>query len=154
MRALRAELTGAADVVESAASGMALIEVFAGYDRAVVIDSISTGRNPAGTILEFGIADLGRVAAPSLHQTGIPEMAAVAERLGIEFPAQTRVLAVEVAKPPTFGAPLSAPVNAAVGPLGRRVRAQIERWAQEDTLCQPEGAACTTTTPSARSSRA
>lgn len=154
VRALRAELTAAADVAESAASGMALIEVFAGYDRAVVIDSISTGRYPAGTILEFGIADLGRVAAPSLHQTGIPEMSAVAERLGIEFPTQTRVLAVEVANPPTFGAPLSAPVNAAVGPLGRRVQAQIERWAQEDTLCQPEGAACTTTTPSARSSRA
>ena len=79
VRALRAELTGAADVVESSASGMALIEVFAGYDRAVVIDSISTGRNPAGTIIEFGLADLGRVAAPSLHQAGLPEMSAVAD---------------------------------------------------------------------------
>jgi hydrogenase maturation protease len=132
VRALREELAGAADVVESAASGLALLEVFDGYDRAVVVDSIRTDRNPAGAILELSIADVGRVAAPSLHHAGLPEMAAVARRLGIGFPAQTRVLAVEVSEPPTFGAPMSEAVDAAVGPLGRRVRAQIERWSSED----------------------
>ena len=44
------------------------------------------------------------------------------------------MLAVEVADPLMFGAPLSEPVAAAVAPLGRRVQAQIERWAPEDTL--------------------
>ena len=39
---------------------MALIEVFAGYDRAVVVDAILTGRNPPGTIIELGLADVGR----------------------------------------------------------------------------------------------
>ena len=84
------ELAGAADVVESAASGMALIEVFAGYDRAVVVDSIRTGRNPPGTIIELGLADLGRVVAPSLHQAGIPEMAAVARAARHRVPRPRR----------------------------------------------------------------
>ena len=139
VRALGAELSGAGDAVdvaESAASGLALIEVFAGYDRAVVIDSITTGRNPAGTILELEFGDLGRVAAPSLHQAGIPEMAAVAQRLGIGFPRQTRVLAVEVAEPPTFGVPMSAAVGAALAELGQRVRAQLRRWG---LACGPDG---------------
>ena len=70
VRALRAELTGGADVVESAASGLALLEVFAGYDRAVIADSIRTGRSPAGTIIEPRLADLGRATAASLHQAG------------------------------------------------------------------------------------
>jgi len=83
------------------------------------------------------------------------------------FPDRTRVLAVEVAGPLMFGAPLSEPVAAAVAPLGRRVLEQVKRWASEDsgrglpedagrgpedTLPQrPGGARCTTTTRSARS---
>ena len=132
VRALRDELAGDADVMESAASGLALLEVFAGYHRAVVIDSIRTGRRPAGTIVEAGLAELGPVIAPSLHQAGIPELAAVARRLGMGFPDRTRVLAVEIAGLPMFGAPLSKPVAAAIVPLGRRVLDQVKHWASED----------------------
>ena len=141
-RAVREHLDRAADVVESSASGMALIEIFAGYDRAVVIDSIRTGRNPPGTITEMGLTEVGRVVAPSVHQAGLPELAAVAERLGLGFPSQTRVLAVEVLDPYTLGAPLSEPVADAVPDLVRLVRDQVELW--------EEGAACTTTTRSKR----
>ena len=128
-RAVREHVAGAADVIESSASGMALIEIFAGYDRAVVIDSIQTGRNPPGTITELGLEDVGRVVAPSLHHAGLPEMAAVADRLGLTFPSETRVLAIEVLDPYTFGAAVSAPVAAAVDELARRVRTHVERWA-------------------------
>lgn len=146
-RALRGELAGTVDVAESAASGLALLEEFAGYDRAIVIDAISTGRHPAGSILEFALTELGPVAAPSLHQAGLPELAAVAGRLGLRFPAQTRVLAVEVAGPPVFGAPLSEVVAAAIGPIGQSVRAQLGRWAAEDGLQDElEQGPCTTTT--------
>jgi hydrogenase maturation protease len=167
VRALRDELAGNADVVESAASGLALLEVFAGYDRAVVIDSIRTGRSPAGTIVEAGLAQLGPAIAPSLHQAGMPELAAVAARLGMGFPGRTRVLAVEVAGPLMFGAPLSEPVAAAIAPLGRRVLDQVRHWASEDSGRGPPegiglgpqdtvppgpgGTRCTTTTRSARS---
>ena len=167
VRALRGKLAGGADVVESAASGLALLEVFAGYDRAVIADSIRTGRSPAGTIVEVRLADLGLATAPSLHQAGIPELAAVARRLGMGFPDRTRVLAVEVAGPLMFGAPLSEPVAAAIAPLGRRVLEQVLRWASEDSRRgRPAGAGrgpeeilprgpgrarCTTTTRSARS---
>ena len=132
VRPLKGELAGDADVVESAASGLALIEVLAGYDRALIVDSIRTGRAPPGTITELALAEVGTVAAPSLHQAGIPELAAVARRLGLGFPAQTRVLAVEIAEPPTFGAGLSQPVAAALAPLRERVRAQLARWAATD----------------------
>ena len=140
VRALRDELEGRADVVESAASGLTLLDVFDGYDRAVVVDAIRTGRNPPGAIVELGLTEVGPVVAPSLHHAGIPELAAVAERLGLGFPARTRVLAVEVAAPPTFGAPLSEPVAAALAELGRRVREQIDAWTTA------EGEPCTTTT--------
>jgi hypothetical protein len=69
-----------------------------------------------------------RVVAPSLHHTGLAELAAVAERLGLRFPAETRVLAVEVVDPYTLGAGLSEPVEDALGDLVARVRELIARW--------------------------
>jgi hydrogenase maturation protease len=130
-RAVREQVADAADVVESSASGMALLEIFDGYDRAIVVDSIRTGRNPPGTITELGLEQIGRVVAPSLHQAGLPEMAAVAERLGLGFPSETQVLAVEVLDPYTLGGAMSTPVAAAVDELARRVCARVERWASE-----------------------
>jgi hydrogenase maturation protease len=143
-RALYVELDGVADVVESSAAGLALIEIFAGYDRAIVVDSIVTGRNPPGTVTEMGLLDVGRVVASSLHNAGLPELAAVAARLGLGFPSQTVVFAVEVVDPYTFGIGLSPPVAGAVDELVERVRAQVRTWEGE--------AACTTTTPSRPSS--
>jgi hydrogenase maturation protease len=130
-RAVREDVAGAADVVESSASGLALIEVFAGYDRAVVVDSIRTGRNPPGTVTELSLAEVGRVVAPSLHHAGLPELAAVADRLGLKFPTETRVLAVEVLDPYTMGASVSDPVANVVDEVARRVRDQVECWASE-----------------------
>ena len=131
------------DVVESGASGLALLEVFAGYDRAIVIDSILTGRHAPGTILEMGMDRIGKVDAPSVHQAGLPELAAVAARLGLGFPMQTRVLAVEVVDTTTLGAPMSEPVAAAVDALVGRVCARVRAWEEG-----PEVLPCTTTTPS------
>ena len=120
-RRLRERLDGDADVVESSASGMALIEVLSGYDRAIIVDAIRSGRQPAGTIVRMDLSEVGDVVAPSLHQAGLPELAAVAERSSIAFPSETTVLAVEVEDPFTLGAPMTPAVEAAVGELVDRV---------------------------------
>jgi hydrogenase maturation protease len=127
-RALLVELDGVADVVESSASGLALLEVLAGYDRAVIVDAILTGRDPPGTITEMGMDEVGRVLAPSAHQAGLPELAAVASRLGLGFPSRTVVLAVEVVDPYTLGAGLSEPVAEALEELVQRVRERVRGW--------------------------
>lgn len=145
-RAVRAELAGSdheapVDVLESPASGLALIELLAGYDRAVIVDAVLTGRHPPGTVLELGLDEVGRVRAPSTHQAGLPELAAVARRLGLTFPDRTMVLAVEVEDPLTLGRPLSPSVAAAIPEVARRAHALVERWAEEEVPC-------TTSTPS------
>src|SRR5581483_2529918 len=128
-RAVREDLEGLADVVESGASGIALIEELAGYDRAVVVDAIRTSRRPPGEVVELDLSDLGPPVAPSLHQAGL---AAVAARLGLPFPARTVVMAVEVVDPYTIGGPMSEPVRRALPELARRIRVQVERWRDED----------------------
>lgn len=130
-RRLLLELDGVADVVESSASGFALIEILAGYDRAVIVDAILTGQDAPGTIREMGLAEVGRVVAPSTHQAGLPELEAVATRLGLGFPSETVVLAVEVVDPYTLGAGLSEPVAGALEELIGRVRERIRGWSAD-----------------------
>jgi hydrogenase maturation protease len=129
-RALAAELHGDADVdvVESAVSGLALLDHLVGYDRALLLDAVQTGRCPEGSVLEIDPRDLGRVVAPSPHYAGLPEIFELASRLELQFPSEVRILAVEIAAPSTIALELSPPVRAAVGELAARGRRQVEAW--------------------------
>lgn len=154
-RAVRAELERRgeellADVLVSSASGLALIELLADRERAVILDAIRTGSRPPGAIVELDLGAVGRIVAPSAHQAGPAELAAVARALGLGFPRTTRVMAVEVAGPLVLGAPLSPPVAAAIPELAERTVAILRRWAREagPTRETRGGRPCTTTTPS------
>ncbi|MGZ4129793.1 MAG: hydrogenase maturation protease [Actinomycetota bacterium] len=129
-RALATLLEDRDDVVvlDTAASGMALLDVLAGYERAVLVDAIATGERPVGAIARFELAEVGHVVAPSLHQAGLAEVAAMAERLGLSFPASTVVFAVEVADPFTVGAPIGEAVVRAIDDVVRLVLAQLRAW--------------------------
>jgi len=84
------------DVAVSGEAGLALVERMEGYDRVLILDAIMTGTHPPGTILEFTPDDLGQVVAPSPHYAGIPEVIDLANRIGIVFPDQIHLLAMEI----------------------------------------------------------
>jgi hydrogenase maturation protease len=128
-RALRDRIPaepGGVDVVESSLAGLALLDLFFGYDRAVVVDGIRTGRRPPGEVIELTPADLDSVVAPSPHYAGLPELLAVARNLGLPFPTDVRILAVETEDPYTIGGTLSEPVRGAVEGVVERVRGILE----------------------------
>jgi hydrogenase maturation protease len=116
------------DVVDSSLSGLALLELFVGHERAIVIDAVQTGRHPVGTVIDIDPRQLGRVIAPSPHYAGLPELFEVATRLGLEFPTETVIFAVEVADPHTIGGPLHPAVSAAVPQLAERCTALLDEW--------------------------
>lgn len=131
-RRLREELEDQAEVVESSLSGISLIELFAGYQKAIVLDAICTGRHPVGSILEFSPEDLGEVIAPSPHYSGLPEILALARQLEVEFPKEIKILAVETADTTTLGGPLSDLVAAAITPLVEQVTSQVQLWRKQE----------------------
>lgn len=127
-RALKERLKDKADVVESALSGMALLELFLGYERAIIIDAVQTKQSPPGTIYELTPADLGAVAAPSPHYAGLPELIATAHALKLDFPKEIKIFAMEVADPYTIGGTPSPAVAQALKELIQRVEAQATHW--------------------------
>ncbi len=124
---LKHELAGAADVLSTALHGLALLDLFVGYDRAILVDAIQTGKNPPGTITELSGEDLDRVHAPTPHYAGVPEMLDLAEQLNLQFPKQFRIFAVEVQDMHTFGGPITPAVYNAIPVLCDRIKSAVSQ---------------------------
>ncbi|MBI4596043.1 MAG: hydrogenase maturation protease [Candidatus Tectomicrobia bacterium] len=113
-RLLRNEFFEAVVIVESGEAGLALLEIMAGYGKALLLDAIVTGKYPPGTVAEFRPEDFKRVMAPSPHYAGIPEVLDLAERMKIPFPQEIRILALEVEKVDEIHEGLSSTVEQAL----------------------------------------
>jgi hydrogenase maturation protease len=130
-RELETRLAGRADVVATALHGVALLDVFLGYERAIVMDAIQTGQHAPGTVLEIDTSTLRPAASPSPHYVGLPEMLALAEQLGLEFPKTIRVFAVEVIDTCTIGGEMSPKVERAITKVCDRVERALKQIEQE-----------------------
>ena len=101
------------EVRETGLAGLELIDILAGFDRAIIVDSIATGAQP-GTVHVLSLADLDTGVPPStLHHVDLPTVLELARRLGIRMPDDVRVLAVEAKDVSTFGGGCCAEVEAA-----------------------------------------
>lgn len=120
----------------------------------LLLDAIVTGDHPPGTVLELsredftvkmpgdfkspfsclGAADVAQpcrlkeVPPPSLHYVGLPEILKMAERLGIPFPKEMRILALEVEEPREFREGLTPAVEGALPIFVERARQVLEDW--------------------------
>lgn len=110
------------DIVECSAHGLAILDLFIDYDRAVLIDALVTGKHEPGTIVDIPVDMLRSVPNPSPHFAGVPEMVALARQLEVNYPDQFHILGVEVADPFTLGGDLHPAVRAAIPRLCKRVR--------------------------------
>jgi hydrogenase maturation protease len=122
---LAPRLAGRADVEATALHGLALLDVLAGYDAAVVLDAACTGAHPVGEVREIDPASLARIESPSPHFAGFPEMLDLAERLGLHFPHRLRILAVEVLDPFTIGGAMTPAVRDALPGLCERAERAV-----------------------------
>ena len=74
-----------ADFIETGLHGVALLDLFIGYEKAIIVDAVKTGRYPPGTIIEIDPEELVPVDNPSPHYTGVPELIKLAAELKIDF---------------------------------------------------------------------
>jgi len=82
-------------VRRSALSGFYLLDELTGWDRAVVVDAVQTGRHPAGTVLSFPFESLRSDAGPSPHAVGLPTVVRLGRQSGVPLPGWIHVVAVE-----------------------------------------------------------
>ncbi len=116
---------GRVEVVETALTGMYLLEAVVGASKLIVIDSVLSGTVEPGTVLELTEADLDGPRGGSPHYIGLLEALELARMLGLAVPADVAIIAVEAGDSTTVGGRMTAPVAAAVPMVAGRVMARI-----------------------------
>ncbi len=99
-----------------ALGGLSLMERLVGYDRAILVDAVTTGR-PPGTVVCFGLDDLPEFStahSSAAHDVSLQNALRLGRALGAPLPAEVRVVGVEAQRVYDFSETLSPAVQAAV----------------------------------------
>jgi hydrogenase maturation protease len=125
-RALKDDLADCADVVEAELAGFDLVELLAGYERAVIIDAIELDGETPGTVFRLAPDDLRitpRLA--SFHDIDIVTALALGERLELEMPSEVVIYAVQVEDALTIGEGCLPAVESVIPALTSEIAAQL-----------------------------
>ena len=110
-----ASSTGTAEFIEVSSGGINLMEYMEGFQRAVVIDAIVTGRHKAGTVFKFIYPDIPFTKnTVSTHDIDLPAALEVGRYLGISLPEEIIIFAVEAKDTVNFGEILTEEVESAL----------------------------------------
>jgi len=126
VRAFELPRVGPVEVVETALTGMYLLEAVVGASRLIVVDTVVTGTTDSGTVLELKESDLAGPRGGSPHYIGLLETLDVARALDLDVPADVVIIAVEAGDYKTVGGDMTAPVEAAVPVVVERTMALIQ----------------------------
>jgi hydrogenase maturation protease len=124
-RAFELASAGTVEVVETALTGMYLLEAVTGASRLIGVDTSVTGAAEPGTVVELTEADLVGPRGGSAHYVGLLETLDLARALGLPAPEDVVFVAVEAGDYRTVGGAMTAPVEAAVEPVVERVMALV-----------------------------
>jgi hydrogenase maturation protease len=103
------------DLLELYTGGMRLMEEMEGYERALVVDAMVTGRHAPGTVVAFSPADfITTRRTNSTHDTDFRVSLEMARFLGLPVPDDIRFWGVEAGDVDSFSEELSEPVDAAI----------------------------------------
>lgn len=109
-------------VVEAYSGGLDLMELMVGYERALVVDAVSSGRHRPGTLVELGLDDLRASRnSTSSHDASLAVALETGRALGLKLPALVRFFGIEIGNARDFGETLSAPVGATLPLLVERL---------------------------------
>ena len=102
-------------VQETSMSGLSLIDLLAGYDKAIIVDAIQTAEGKPGEIYRLSPDAFNNTRhASSPHDVNFATALELGNRLGMALPKQIVVYAIEVADITTFSEKCTPKVTQAI----------------------------------------
>lgn len=98
---------GGIDFAEAEYAGWRLVDLLAGYRRAIIIDAIVSGKGLPGECFKIDTGSPQGIHLQSSHGMGLFEAIELARQGGYDMPSDITVYAIEVQDPYTFGEKLS-----------------------------------------------
>ncbi len=131
------------DVIdECCIGGLNLLDLVAGYDRLVVLDSIKTRDGVPGTWYRFDATDLRETMnLRNVHDANFATAMALGRSVGMHLPADAdvHILAVEIDDNINFGEQLSPPLAAAYDELRDEILAEVRRVLDGEPASEADG---------------
>lgn len=128
-RALKEDVCGLeAEVTETTAAGIGLLDLIMGYDRLIVVDAIQTKDGEAGQVYRLGLEDLpASLHSATLHDVDLTTALELGRRLGMGMPREVIIYAVEVADVATFREGCTPEVERSIPVAARLVLQELKR---------------------------
>lgn len=104
-------------------TGLKLLDIIAGYDRVIIIDTIKKDSPETGRISVLKGSDLRHIPGPSVHYVSIPQALEIGRQAGLEVPSEIDVIAVEAKNLYRMGEGLTEKMIQAIP----RIKAALER---------------------------
>ena len=102
-------------LVEASVGGLNMLDLLAGFDKAIIIDAIQTVEGKVGQIHHLTPEFFNSTRyATSPHDVNFATALELGRRLGLAMPKQIIILAIEVKEVTTFGETCSPEVEAAI----------------------------------------
>ena len=107
-------VAGPVEIVETALSGLYLMDAVVGASLLIVVDAMATLQEPPGTVMVFAEQDIVSVPGGSPHYVGLFEILTLGRSLGLDVPDEVVIVAVEADDMITIGGGMTEAVSAAV----------------------------------------
>jgi hydrogenase maturation protease len=115
-RLSEAGLEDGVDIVESEVAGFALMEMMAGWDNIILIDSIQFDELEPGTVVRIEPEDLHTsLRIRSVHDIDLPTALELGKRLGLEMPSRLTIFGIQAEDSLTFGESLTGAAERGLG---------------------------------------
>ena len=103
------------DVKELYAGGIRLVEAMEGYERAIIVDAMVTGKAVPGSVCEVELSESGDARnIASVHDIDLPTAMKLGRSLDMDLPKEIKIFGIEIRDTNIFGEALSAEVAGSV----------------------------------------
>jgi len=106
--------------------GLSLMERLAGYDRAILIDSIDTPGARPGELRRLSLDSLPGTHANAAHDTSLSDALQLGRKMGVKLPhGEITILAVQIERRLAFSETLTPEVEASIEPAVQALLAEL-----------------------------
>jgi hydrogenase maturation protease len=108
-RIVSTDIPAKVDVVESEVGGFALMELMAGWQRVILVDSIQFDHISPGSVIRIEPQDLKTsLKLRSVHEIDLPTALELGRRLGFDMPREVVIFGIQAEDAWTLGESLTA----------------------------------------------
>jgi len=121
------------DFYETSTSGLGLVDVLTGYQRAIIVDALVSGKGAPGEVRRLSLEDINATLhSTSLHDISIGEALQLGRRLGAQMPEEIVIYGIEVQNIDTFSENCTPEVEKAIPECAARIIEEMQLFKPTD----------------------